>query len=447
MGVMMQTFYWDCPHEEGREFKWWTYVRSKVEALAAVGFTAVWLPPAHKAANLSGPSMGYDPYDYYDLGEFDQKGTVPTWFGSKAELAELIRAAHAHGLGVIGDLVLNHNSGADAPERNPLIGQERWTLFQPKSGRFPRNWECFHPSLYESWDEGSFGDMPDLSHRNPYVYTELLKLARWLVEEVGFDGFRYDFVKGYGANTITAIQEYRYMRDGKLVQPYGVAEFWDNARAIEGWVDLANFSNSNPVDAFDFPLRELLKSLCDQYGLSLRSLPTWETVLQKQPQWSVTFVENHDLRDEGRPIVNDKLLAYSYILTHQGYPCVFWKDYYNYDLALEGTPNGIAALVAAHEKYAGGDAQVLYVDDDLYVMQRTGYGGAPGLVYALNNHGEGWQGAWVNTQWRDVRFVPVAWWGHSDRSRPNDQGTGPDGRGQFFAPPRGYVVYAPQVGG
>jgi len=445
MGVMMQAFYWDCPRLDGKEFKWWEFVRSKVPALASTGFTALWLPPAHKAANLGGPSMGYDPYDYYDLGEFDQKGTLPTWFGSKTELLDLIRTAHRHGLSVIGDIVINHNSGADAPERNPLIDQERWTLFHPKSGKFPRNWECFHPSMYESWDEGSFGDMPDLSHRNPYVYTELLKLARWLVEEVGFDGFRYDFVKGYGANTITAIQEYHYVRDGKLFQPYGVAEFWDNARAIEGWVDLANFSNSNPVDAFDFPLREMLKALCDQYGFSLRTLTTWDTVLQKQPQWVVTFVENHDLRDEGRPIVNDKLVAYSYILTHQGYPCVFWKDYYNYNLALEGTPNGIAALVGAHEKYAGGEAQVLYVDDDLYVMQRTGYGGAPGLIYVLNNNGEGWKGTWVNTQWQNVRFAPLAWWGHSDRSRPDDQFTGPDGRGQFFAPGRGYAVYAPQV--
>jgi alpha-amylase len=105
----------------------------------------------------------------------------------------------------------------------------------------------------------AFGGMPDLSHRNPSVYAELLKLERWLIEEIGFDGFRYDFVKGYGANTITAMQEYRYMRDGKPMQPYGVAEFWDNARAIENWVDLANFSSSNPVDAFDFPMREMLR--------------------------------------------------------------------------------------------------------------------------------------------------------------------------------------------
>ncbi len=345
MGVMLQAFYWDCPRLEKKEFKWWNYVAKQVPSLAQAGFTSLWLPPVHKAANLGGFSMGYDPYDYYDLGEFDQKGNVPTWFGTKQELLKLIETAHSQGLSLIADVVINHNSGADAMEVNPLTGQERWTSFHPASGKFPRNWECFHPSMYESWDEGAFGDLPDLSHRNPYVYAEILKLTRWLVEEIGFDGFRYDYVKGYGANTIAAIQEYRYERDGKPFSPYGVAEFWGDAQAIDHWADVANFSNSNPVDAFDFPLREMLKALCDQYGFSLRNLATWDTVLKNQPQTTVTFVENHDLRDEGRPIINDKLLAYSFILTHEGYPCVFWHDYFNYNLALEGTLNGIAALV------------------------------------------------------------------------------------------------------
>ncbi len=442
MGVMLQAFYWDCPREEKKEFKWWKHVTKQIPALADVGFTSLWLPPVHKAANIGGPSMGYDPYDYYDLGEFDQKDTVSTWFGTKQELLSLIETAHSHRLGVIADVVINHNSGADKKEVNPLTGQERWTSFEPKSGKFLRNWECFHPSMYESWDEGAFGDMPDLSHRNPYIYAEILKLARWLVEEVGFDGFRYDYVKGYGANTITAIQEYRYMRDGKPFSPYGVAEFWDNARAIENWVDLANFSNSNPVDAFDFPLREMLKALCDQYGFSLRSLVTWETVLQKQPLTTVTFVENHDLRDEGRPIVNDKLLAYSYILTHEGYPCVFWRDYFNYNLALDGTYNGIAALVRAHEEYAGGSTQTLWLDDNLYIMQRTGYGDKPGLVYVLNNHGRDWRGGLVNTQWYNASFEPVAWWSKTDMARPINQTTDRDGRAHFYAAPRGYAVYA-----
>jgi len=186
----------------------------------------------------------------------------------------------------------------------------------------------------------------------------------------------------------------------------------------------------------------MLKALCDQFGFSLRSLITWETVLQKQPQTTVTFVENHDLRDEGRPIVNDKLLAYSYILTHEGYPCVFWHDYFNYNLALDGTPNGIAALVNAHEKYAGGNTEVLYVDDNLYVMQRGGYDDKPGLIYVLNNRGDNWNGRTVTTKFINASFQPVAWWSKTDLARPINQPTDLDGRAQFYAPPRGYAVYA-----
>jgi alpha-amylase len=443
MAVMLQAFYWDCPREEQREGRWWEHLRGRVPELAKAGFSSLWLPPAHKAANIGGPSMGYDPYDYYDLGEFDQKGAVSTWYGTRRALDELIRAAHAHGLTVLADMVINHNSGADETEVNPITGQSRWTRFRPASGRFPRDWECFHPNPFERWDEDVFGDMSDLSHRNPYVLGELLKLARWLIEEVGFDGFRYDFVKGYGALTVTAIQEYRYLRDGRPFQPYGVAEHWSGARAIEAWVDLTNFSNQNPVDAFDFPLREVLKSLCDQYGFSLRNFETADTMLRHHPETAVTFVENHDLRDGDRPIVNDRLLAYSYILTHEGYPCVYWKDYCRDGLGLEGTPHGIAALVQAHERLAGGGTRTLWLDDDFYVMERAGFGDQPGLVYALNNRGDHWNGARVTTGRPRTGFHPVAWWSPSDRNRPGDQTTDAQGCAQFWAPPRGYVVYAP----
>lgn len=73
MGVLMQAFYWDCPRVETKEFKWWIFIAEKMEELHKVGFSALWLPPACKAANLDGPSMGYDPYDYYDLGDIDQR--------------------------------------------------------------------------------------------------------------------------------------------------------------------------------------------------------------------------------------------------------------------------------------------------------------------------------------------------------------------------------------
>jgi alpha-amylase len=174
----------------------------------------------------------------------------------------------------------------------------------------------------------------------------------------------------------------------------------------------------------------------------LHNLETWDTVLRRQPHTTVTFVENHDLRDEGRPIRNDKLLAYSYILTHEGYPCVFWHDYFNHNLALPDTPNGIAALVRTHGKFAGGQTQTLWLEDDLYIMQRTGYQDKPGLIYVLNNHGTNWRGGLVETRWHNAAFEPVAWWSKSDMARPIDKTTDDDGRAQFYAPPRGYAVYA-----
>ncbi len=233
MGVILQAFYWDCPKLENREHEWWTFIKSKLPLIAEAGFTALWLPPANKAAEWE--SMGYDPYDYYDLGQFDQKGGVPTWFGSKAELLDLIQSAHALGLQVYADLVFNHNSGGDAQELNPIDGQSRWTKFDPKSGKFPRDWTCFHPSQYETWDGATFGDMPDRCHRTPLVYTEFINYARWLLEEVGFDGFRYDMVKGYGGCMVRSIQELRALR-GSGHDDTGVPEEkWTNE---SGWVDL-----------------------------------------------------------------------------------------------------------------------------------------------------------------------------------------------------------------
>jgi alpha-amylase len=439
MGVMLQAFYWDCPKLADCEHAWWDHVRAKLPELAAAGFTALWLPPASKAA--SARSMGYDPYDYYDLGEFDQKGGVPTWFGTRAALEELIRAAHASKLQVYADMVFNHNSGADAQEVNPLDGQTRWTKFTPKSGQFPRDWKCFHPSPYEFQDYESFGGMPDLCHRNPYVYLELIRYCRWLLEDVGFDGFRYDCVRGFGGWMVRSIQELRALRDGASFKPYAVAEFWDSDHVIEDWLGGADTFAENPVGAFDFPLRWRLRDLCDSPGYSLRQLAQPGVLVWDRPRDAVTFVENHDLSRD-TPIVHEKLMAYAFILTHEGYPCVYWQDYFDFDLAQPGNASGIAALIAAHEQHAGGAARVLLADEDLYVMQRDGDGARSGLVLVLNNRGV-WQGSMVQTRWSATRLRPVAWRGRDDVGVPREKWTDGYGRADLWAPPRGYAVYVP----
>ena len=439
MGVMLQAFYWDCPRLENHEHGWWDFVREKLPSIARAGFTSLWLPPASKAASWE--SMGYDPYDYYDLGEFDQKGGVATWFGTRAALQALIGAAHAEGMQVYADMVFNHNSGADEQEVNPLDGQSRWTKFTPRSGEFPRDWTCFHPNRYEERDRETFGGMPDLCHRNPRVYIELIKYCRWLLEDVGFDGFRYDCVRGFGSWMIRSIQELRALRGGVNFKPYAVAELWDSDRVIDDWLGGSGTFSENPAGAFDFPLRWRLRDMCDVPGYSLRELAQPGVLMWDRPRDAVTFVENHDMvRDT--PVIHDKLMAYAFILTHEGYPCVFWQDYFNWDLAQPDTAGGIAALVAAHERHAGGPTQVLHVDDDLYVMQRPGSDTLGGLVLVLNNRGT-WNGVGAQTRWCNARLVPVAWHGRNDTGTPRDKRTDAAGWTDLWAPPRGYVVYAP----
>jgi len=76
MAVMMQAFYWDSPIKEQKEGEWWNFLSEKAPELAAAGINALWLPPICKGAEARSP--GYDPYDYFDLGDFDQKGSTKT---------------------------------------------------------------------------------------------------------------------------------------------------------------------------------------------------------------------------------------------------------------------------------------------------------------------------------------------------------------------------------
>jgi alpha-amylase len=215
MAVMMQAFYWDAPKHENKEHEWWNFVAEKVEDLGKAGFNALWLPPVNKAASTT--SMGYDPYDYFDLGDFDQKGGKKTWFGNKAELEALIAKAHKNGVGLYADMVIDHCSGADEEEVNPIDNQKHWTKFNPKSGIFPRNYNHFHPSRYERViREGeNYGGFPHLCHRNPEVYAAMYRYSRMLIEELGFDGFRFDYAKGFGAWMIGLLAKYQYVKNGK----------------------------------------------------------------------------------------------------------------------------------------------------------------------------------------------------------------------------------------
>lgn len=452
----MQAFYWNCPEVANQQFNWWNFVKNEIPRLENAGITALWLPPACKAKDVT--SMGYDPFDFYDLGEFVQKNHTrkETWFGTKEDLTDLIQTAHNSGIHVLADLVFNQCSGGDL-ETNPLTGSQWYTKFEPASKKFNRNYDCFHPSKYESFDGGTFDgfSQTDLCHRNPYVYSEILKYCEWLIEEIGFDGFRYDCAKGYGGWITKSIQEYMYKYSAnsqKYYKPFGVGELWedDSDQQIENWLDEINNYCDNPVSAFDFVLRKRLRNLCLDNQFSLKELTNWDSTLLIRPFETVTFVENHDTcsphpDSADKEIFSDKMLAYSFILTHPGYPCIFWRDYYDFNLAQTGNESGIDALIAVHEKYAGGDSDILYVDNDLYILQRRGFNSQKGFIYVLNKIEGSWNGKHVNTQWAKTEFTPKAWRGKNNSDIPGVILTDDNCYGDFWAPPRGYAVYIPEV--
>jgi alpha-amylase len=168
-GVMMQFYHW-YNEPDGTL---WTELSAEAENLAAIGVTSVWLPPAYKGTG-GGMDVGYGVYDMYDLGEFDQKGSVRTKYGTKDEYLAAIATAQAAGIRVYADVVINHMMGADHDEeaeaipmnpenRHEPIGDLQpvkvWThfTFPGRDGKYSDvewHWWHFDAVDYNALDEG-----------------------------------------------------------------------------------------------------------------------------------------------------------------------------------------------------------------------------------------------------------------------------------------------------
>jgi len=106
--TVLQAWEWHTSKEHYNRLK------EVLPVLADLGITSIWLPPGCKANNPDG--NGYDCYDLWDLGEFDQKWTRSTKWGSREDLAELLLEAKVMDMTVIWDAVLNHKTAGDATE-------------------------------------------------------------------------------------------------------------------------------------------------------------------------------------------------------------------------------------------------------------------------------------------------------------------------------------------
>ncbi|PSB02291.1 alpha-amylase [Merismopedia glauca] len=366
-GVMMQYFHWYTPSDG----KLWNQAKKKAKELAKVGFTALWLPPAYKGSG-GGYDVGYGIYDLFDLGEFDQKGSIRTKYGTRQEYVDAIKALQAVGIEIYADLVFNHKMTGDEIEEAKATPYPRDNRTQPKGDlqdvktythfTFPGRqgkyssfeWHWWHFNAvdysdlnqeddstiyvfegkkfddYVSLEQGNFDYLMgcDLDFDNDWVRGELSHWGKWYLETTGVDGFRLDALKHVPAWYFPQwLDEMRAFTGKEL---FTVGEYWENNfDVLNWWLDFTNGS----VSLFDVPLHYNFHFASQQGGdYDMRQILDG-TLMKHRPDLAVTFVANHDSQalQDLESVVEPwfKPLAYAIILLRQeGYPCVFYPDYY-----------------------------------------------------------------------------------------------------------------------
>ncbi len=411
--TMMQFFEWYLP-DNGLL---WRRAEARAAALARAGITMAWLPPAYKGA-AGARSVGYDVYDMYDLGEFDQKGTVRTKYGFRAEYISAIRALQDNGVLVLCDVVLNHRMGADdtesvvveeeqADDRYHDLGGNQtiraWTKFDfpGRAGAYSQfHWNASHFSGTD-WDEqkrrngifrfagktwnretdsenGNFDYLmgADLDTDNEEVVRETHDWGRWYIDAVRPDGFRLDAVKHI------SFDFYReWISDmGSYAAGIGkedfffVGEYWSpDVGKLTHYLDVAGHS----LSLFDVPLHFHFRQAATSDGNYDMSRLFDGTLTGADPGHSVPFVDNHDTQP-GQALESFipawfKPIAYAIILLRNaGVPCVFYGDYYG--IAHDGIAPVpcLGILLRIRALYAYGQEHLFFDDPSIVGFTREG---------------------------------------------------------------------------
>ena len=374
--VMLQAFYWDVEPRGG----WWDLLNSKLDEWKTAGINTMWLPVISKGAS-GGFSMGYDPYDYFDFGQYNQKGTTETRFGSYTELTSLLTNAKSKGYKLIADIILNHNSGGDA-EVNPITGTSNYTKFTPLSGKFNRNYTEFHPNSIHANDADKFGDMPDLCHDvatvKDWFYKRADGVGKFYKNTLGFDGWRFDFVKGFSPNVI---KEWNAEVGG-----FSIVEYYDG-----NVNDVNNYLNAAASGAFDFPLMFALR---DAFNGNDFTRLIGAGLISINPSKAYTFVSNHDVERENDKIQQQhKLKAYAFILASEGTPFIFYPD-----IESNVDKSKLITLINIRKTLAAGSTTRLLATASEFIFRRNG---TPGLVAYFNN-GPTYRESRIQTAWANA---------------------------------------------
>ncbi|KAF5356527.1 hypothetical protein D9758_008261 [Tetrapyrgos nigripes] len=475
--TMIQAFEWYC---EGGGVHWKKLAKRAPE-LASFGITAMWIPPPTKAAGQE--SVGYDVYDLYDLGEFDQKGGKRTKYGTKQELEEAIKVAKEHGIVTYVDAVLNHRFGADNAETFAAIEVDSddrtkeisevydikgWTGFVfagrgDKYSKFKWNFNHFTGVDYNEndgktsifriqgdgkyWAEGVDTENQnydylmgaDIDHNHPETSQDIINWGKWIVKELGVAGFRFDAIKHIDKSFIAYfVKTIRAETDKPKL--FTVGEFWkDSIEDIEAYLE----SLGTQFSIFDAPLHYNFKEAGDRaQEYDLRAI--WDgTVVQKRPIDAVTLVDNHDTQVgqalESWVSPTFKPLAYALILLRpDGYPCVFWGDLYGTGGDNPQEPvSQLADLIRARKLFAYGELRDYWDHPNCVGWVRTGdqENGRDGCAVVLCNGEEGFKRMEVGKEHANEKWTDILGW-HQD-----EVVIGEDGWGDFRCSARSVSVW------
>lgn len=460
--VMMQYFHWYLPADGTL----WTQFESNASDLVAAGITAVWLPPAYKGAAGSS-DVGYGVYDLYDLGEFNQKGSVRTKYGTRDQYLSAISTAHSNGLKVYADVVFNHKGGADATEwvdaircesgdRNSEYGGvtniQAWTLFDfPGRGTtystFQWHWYHFDGvdwadnlsensifrfvSTGKTWDwevdteNGNYDYLlhSDIDFGHAEVVNELKAWGLWYQAETNVDGFRLDAIKHIPFNFFSGWLD--HLRNTTGEELFTVGEMWNyDVNDLHNYIAKSNGSMS----LFDAPLHlNFFNASNNSGGYDMRYILN-NSLMKENPDKAVTLVENHDTQpcqSLASPVQDwFKPLAYAIILLRsEGLPNIFFADYYGAsyndcgNITMASHKNIIDILLAARRDYAYG-AQLDYFDHgDIIGWTRKGDATHSEALAVILSDGPGGS-KWMDTGKPDTAFNDLT--GHVSGSVTTD---------------------------
>ncbi|KAK1922270.1 putative alpha-amylase [Papiliotrema laurentii] len=475
--TMMQYFEW---YAEGGGVHWKKYEKES-ERLADMGITACWLPPPTKGSSPDG--TGYDIYDIWDLGEFDQKGEVRTNWGTKDELVHAIKVAADRGIISYIDAVMNHKAGADDKEtfkatmvdehdRTKTVGEmhdiEGWTKFDfpgrgDKYSSMKWNFNHFTGVDYDaktettaifkiqgdgkSWasdvdkENGSYDYLmfADIDHDHPEVSEEFFKWGNWILKETGAYGFRFDAVKHISRSFIADFVKNIRAGDSGRPKAFCVGEFWkDSVDSLVAYLE----GLGTQFSCFDSCLQANFKEAGEaKENYDLRKIFD-NTLTQRRPIDSVTLVDNHDTQ-VGQSLERwvssgFKPLAYALILMRvDGYPCVFYGDLYGCGGENPQQPvNQLDDLVRARKLFAYGEQVDHWDHPNCLAWLRKGDEEHDGSVTVIcNGKEDGSKKIEVGKEHAGEKWTDVLGWHQGEVT------IGEDGWAEFFCPPESVSIW------